>query len=248
MRFQPIEKLSAADECAVALRRAILAGELHAGERLPPERRLAEQFGVNRLTLRSALAQLSGVGLLTVKQGSGYTVADVARVGGPDLFPDILEMARERDELVTLVADLLDVRRSLARSVLGRLAACACAADLERIESAVDHFEALCNQTPADLLAFVEADLAIVAAMVDGTGSAVLRMSINPVILAVSQIRELAVAMYVDPRDNLAGHRLLLTWLRNPELATVDYIVGELEKRDRRTVERMSAPTLRTVP
>ena len=240
MRFQTIEKQSASGECLVALRRAILSGDLRAGQKLPPERRLAGQFGVNRLTLRSALAQLVGHGLLTVRQGSGYTVADVGRVGGPDLLPEVLDMAREQDQLITLVSDLLSVRRGLASSVLARLAQQADEEAIEHIERAVDDFGRLAeNLVPVRM--FVEADFAIVAAMIEGTGSAIMRLCINPVVTAIAQIHELAPAMYIDPKDNLGAHRLLLTWLREPSLAPVTTIINALETRDRATIKRMRA-------
>lgn len=240
MQFQAIEKQSVSSECLTALRRAILRGELRAGQKLPPERRLAEQFGVNRLTLRSALAQLLAHGLVTVKQGSGYTVADVARVGGPDLLPEVLRMAREDGELIELVRDLLNVRRALAGSVLSRLAEKADEEALRHIEIAVDAFAATASG-PADVQAFVEADFVIVAAMIEGTGSAIMRMCLNPVLAAITHIHELAPAMYIDPADNLAGHRLLLSWLRNPKLANVATIIEALEVRDRSTIARMRA-------
>lgn len=241
MKFEPIERQSASAVCAAALRRAILAGEMQAGQRLPPERRLAEEFGVNRLTLRAALAQLLAVGLVTVKQGSGYTVADVARVGGLDLLPEIVEMAREEDELLQLVSDLLNVRRSLASSVLGRLSEMADEEDFVKLEAAIDQFEAIATQGKPLVGDFVDADFAIVAAMVDGTRSPILRMCLNPVIQAVAQIKELASAMYVEPQDNLSGHRLLLSWLRNPSLAPLQTIIDELAKRDEQTIHRMRA-------
>jgi DNA-binding FadR family transcriptional regulator len=239
MKFEPIERQSASAVCAALLRRAILSGEMPAGHRLPSERQLAEDFGVNRLTLRAALAQLLAVGLVTVKQGSGYTVADVARVGGLDLLPEIVEMAREEEELGQLVADLLNVRRSLAASVLGRLAQSAEAEDFVKLEAAIDAFAKLAAQASPRVSDFVDADFAIVAAMVDGTRSPILRLCLNPVIHAVAQIKELASAMYVDPTDNLAGHRLLLSWLREPSLAPLHTVIDALALRDEQTIARM---------
>lgn len=223
-----------------ALRRAILSGELCAGQKLPPERRLAEQFGVNRLTLRAALAQLLAHGLVTVKQGSGYTVADVTRVGGPDLLPEVLTMAREDGKLLALVGDLLSVRRALAGAVLTTLVERADEKALMRIEEAIDAFETA-THTTADVCDFVEADFVIVAAMVEGTGSPILRMCLNPVLAAIAELHELAPAMYLAPKDNLAGHRLLLSWLRTPSLASVSTIMEAFEVRDRLTMAHMQA-------
>lgn len=55
-----------------------LAAEIHAGRlegRLPSETELAERFGVNRHTLRRALAVLSREGLVSTRRGLGSFVA-----------------------------------------------------------------------------------------------------------------------------------------------------------------------------
>jgi len=57
------------------LERAILAGELAAGDFLPAERRLSEQFGVSRSVIREALGRLTSIGLIQSRHGSGTRVA-----------------------------------------------------------------------------------------------------------------------------------------------------------------------------
>jgi len=84
---------SAVDACARAVREAILRGELRPGERLPPERDLADRLGVARLTLRAGLAKLAAAGLVAARQGSGYVVQDFRQRGGPDLVPGLLAAA-----------------------------------------------------------------------------------------------------------------------------------------------------------
>lgn len=49
--------------------------ELSVGDQLPGERRLVEQFGVSRITVRHAIAQLVSEGLLVRKHGRGTFVA-----------------------------------------------------------------------------------------------------------------------------------------------------------------------------
>lgn len=54
---------------------AIISGELKPGDRMPPERVLAEQFGVSRTVIRDAIKTLSGRGIVRVKRGAGIFVA-----------------------------------------------------------------------------------------------------------------------------------------------------------------------------
>lgn len=53
------------------LAREIAAGLLLSGERLPPERQMAREYGVAVGTLRKSLSALEGMGLLDRRQGSG---------------------------------------------------------------------------------------------------------------------------------------------------------------------------------
>jgi GntR family transcriptional regulator len=53
----------------------IESGELPAGERLPPERELAEGLGVSRMTVRQALSSLAARGLVERGVGRGTFVA-----------------------------------------------------------------------------------------------------------------------------------------------------------------------------
>ncbi len=57
---------------------AIGAGTYVAGQRLPSEHALAQQFGVNRHTIRRSMASLCSQGLVRITQGSGTYVEDFA--------------------------------------------------------------------------------------------------------------------------------------------------------------------------
>ena len=58
----------------VRLRDLIRRGDLSHGSRLPPERALAEQFGVGRSSVREAIRSLELQGLLVTRHGSGSFV------------------------------------------------------------------------------------------------------------------------------------------------------------------------------
>jgi GntR family transcriptional regulator len=56
------------------IRQKILTGQLQPGERLPPEKDLAAQFGVSQITIRTALANLEAEDLIIRMRGKGTFV------------------------------------------------------------------------------------------------------------------------------------------------------------------------------
>lgn len=63
-----------AAEVASRLRQSILQGDYGDGDRLPPERQLANDFAVSRGTIRQSLLELERMGLVTRRTGSGTYV------------------------------------------------------------------------------------------------------------------------------------------------------------------------------
>jgi len=82
--------MTASSRITAKLLRAILAGTYPAGEKLPPERDLAQEFGVSRHVLREALKRLDTLGLVSIQQGSGVYVNDIVLQGGVELFEYLL--------------------------------------------------------------------------------------------------------------------------------------------------------------
>lgn len=79
----PNRIMRAVDVVSEALRERITTGALALGERLPPEARLAEEFGVGRAVIREALRSLNALGLVETKNGVGTRVVATAS----DLLP-----------------------------------------------------------------------------------------------------------------------------------------------------------------
>ncbi len=70
IEFRPIKATRAFEEIAEQIRHELSSRRVRAGDRLPPERLLAEQFGVSRNTLREALRSLENAGLLRLQKGA----------------------------------------------------------------------------------------------------------------------------------------------------------------------------------
>lgn len=214
MELQPVNRASAVELCARSLRDAVLRGSYPAGERLPAERQLATSLGVNRVTVRGALAELVKEGLLSVRQGSGYEVRDALSSGGIELLP-ALAGHFDRKANVEAVRDLLAVRRAIAGVVLERLVQHRPSrAAVAAISDAIDGLEALLPK-PA-IADFARADLEVLRAVVSATGSAALRLLLNPIGDVLLAMPGLQAAMFRAPEENVFGWRALVAWLEGP--------------------------------
>ncbi|MGI6656017.1 MAG: FadR/GntR family transcriptional regulator [Desulfobulbus sp.] len=74
MRFKPIKPKKISAQIAEQIRNSILAGDFSPGDKLPPERELAEMFGVSRPSVREGINALASTGLVVSYQGGGTVV------------------------------------------------------------------------------------------------------------------------------------------------------------------------------
>ena len=77
--FEPVKTQRICDEIVRQIRDAVFAGKLRVGDKLPPERMLAEQFETSRTSVREAIRGLEQEGIIQVKKGvtGGLFIADV---------------------------------------------------------------------------------------------------------------------------------------------------------------------------
>jgi GntR family transcriptional repressor for pyruvate dehydrogenase complex len=102
--YQAIKPKKLSEEIFEQIKALIYQGKLKPGDRLPPERALAEHFNVGRPCLREALSQLCGIGLLEIRKRDGYFVRSLSEeIVGP--LHEYIE-----NEMSNLI-DFLEVRR-----------------------------------------------------------------------------------------------------------------------------------------
>jgi GntR family transcriptional repressor for pyruvate dehydrogenase complex len=99
--FEPVQPLTTFEETVERLGTAIRLGLLAPGQRLPPERELAEQLGISRSTLRQAITTLVQSGHLSSVRGrrGGTFVVDappLAQKAGDRLREDWREIVDQR--------------------------------------------------------------------------------------------------------------------------------------------------------
>ncbi len=78
--FGPVERRTVADEIRERIAEGIRSGELQAGERLPAERQLCEQFQVARTSVREAIQGLVSVGYLERRGNRPYVAERLPEV------------------------------------------------------------------------------------------------------------------------------------------------------------------------
>ena len=108
-------------QIAESLRSEIEKGTWKKGERLPAEMTLAKQFGVNRHTVRRAIAALTSDGMLKASQGRGTFVAGgrrlAYRIGRRTRFSQILKDQERRPDGTLLDTQVVRADRHLAEAL-----------------------------------------------------------------------------------------------------------------------------------
>ena len=101
----PVRKTKVYAEVAAQIQRLIAEGRLKPGDKLPPERELAEIFGVSRSSVRDAIRVLEVQGLVEPRHGDGTLVREIpidrlvrpladALTAGKDLLADLFDMRK----------------------------------------------------------------------------------------------------------------------------------------------------------
>ena len=109
-----------AGDIAVQVRRRITGGELLNGERLPPERAFAEQFGVSRGTVRDALRRLEEAGFVEKRPGSGtyvaYSEVETASIARSTSPLELIDTRFALEPQIVRLAVLNATERALAKA------------------------------------------------------------------------------------------------------------------------------------
>lgn len=132
MTFTPIKPKKISAQIAEQIRNSIMSGEFVPGDRLPPERELAEMFGVSRPSVREALNILGASGLVEALQGGGTTVKSLMDQGSGNALSDMIRVEQER------ALDVIEVRKCMESWTAYFAAKRALPEDLRRMEQIVD--------------------------------------------------------------------------------------------------------------
>ena len=137
--FQEIVIESPVDKISRQIRSLITSGQLKPGDRLPPERKLAEKLGVGRTHVREALQKLEFYGILKTLPQSGTVVAGMGITALEGLISDVLQL--ENSDFGSLVETRVLLETHAATLAAKRRTA----DDILSIQKALDAYEKKVN-------------------------------------------------------------------------------------------------------
>lgn len=169
----PIARRKLSDEVADRLLHDIQTGRWAAGDRLPPERTLMEEYGVGRPSVREAMQRLASMGLVEISHGERATVK---AIDARDMLGQIDRSARHL--LLSspgTLGHLKDARLMFEVGMIRMAAVKASEADIEALEDCVARLAA----SQGDPTEFVQADIDFHIAIAAVSG--------NPIYTALSE-------------------------------------------------------------
>ena len=134
--IQPVLKPRLHDQISKQLNKLIAEGLLKPGDRLPPERDLADRFKVSRNSVRDALRTLEARGLIEVRQGDGAYIRETTSAEMYRAMIDVLASKKET------IREIMQVRKIIEPGVAYYAAQKATPTDLKKLEEILKRQEA----------------------------------------------------------------------------------------------------------
>jgi GntR family transcriptional repressor for pyruvate dehydrogenase complex len=198
--LEPVKRTKIYAEVASQIQRLISEGRVKPGDRLPPERELAEIFGVSRTSVRDAIRVLEMQGLVEPRQGEGTLVRQDPADGVIATLADSLAASKG------FTADLFDMRRIL-EPPLARVAALrATGEDIVALEEILDAQEV---RVRADEVAIAE-DTAFHYRLAQVSKNQVIPKVMDVIMDLLAESRARSLQGIKRAEKSLEGHRQIL--------------------------------------
>lgn len=205
MDVKPVERKSIYEVIVDQIRSMIDGGELSPGDKLPPERRLAELFSVSRNTVREAIKSLAEQGVVESRQGAGTFVRETNPEGFAALFAG--EILRRQPKL----RDVFEVRKLLEPEIAAMAARNAMPDDITRLENVLAEQE---RAMQAGLSAGRH-DQMLHAILAKASGNEVMQAMVFALHDDLSELRVEGLQTRERQEASLAAHRAIVEAVRN---------------------------------
>jgi GntR family transcriptional repressor for pyruvate dehydrogenase complex len=170
--FAPVRTERTFEIIANKVRDQIRDGKLRTGDKLPPEREMAQQLGTSRNALREALRSLEHAGLISLHKGArgGAFITD----GNPSA------VAQSMEDLMHLgginLANVTEARLSIETAIVEIAAAKGTTAAFDALDRNIDKVEELTQARDMDATATLNMEFHVLLAEATGNPVLVLMM------------------------------------------------------------------------
>jgi len=178
-------------------------GTLAPGGRVPPERDLAERFGVSRSSLRQALKVLEIMGVISQRVGDGTYL----NAGATSILKEPMEFLILIDDIS--FHELMEARLIAEPELAARAANRATAEDIAELTKVHEYME----QNTADLARFVHYDLLFHKTIFRIAGNRVCSSMFTVVHQSIHELMVLT-SQFVEPEHTLRLHHRILVAIR----------------------------------
>lgn len=191
------------------IKELIKARRLLAGDKLPPERQLAQRLGVSRSTLRAALLSLSEQGVITARQGSGWIVQPSREVVAANLAVYLSLEEVTFDELFA-------ARQAIEPPIAASAAEHRTEAQISAMERCIQAME-----TTSEPESYLQADSDFHALLAAASQNAVFSLIIMPTFHLLHELRQRLASEHSVVSASHLEHRQILEAIRrqDPEAA-----------------------------
>jgi GntR family transcriptional repressor for pyruvate dehydrogenase complex len=198
--LEPVRSTRIYEEIVRQIRMLIADGHLKSGDRLPPERDLAERFRVSRTSVREAMRALESRGLIGIRPGEGAFVREVSIEALVE--PLALVIMTQR----AAIGDLYEARRMLEPPIAALAARRATPEELGEMARILDEQGA---EVAAGRTGLAQ-DAAFHTALAHSTHNHVITRIVTTLMDLLAQSREESLSSPGRPVRSHADHRHVL--------------------------------------
>lgn len=221
LSVEPIKSTRIYEEIVRQIRTLVQEGKLKSGDRLPPERELAESFKVSRTSVREALRTLESMRLIEIRPGEGTFVREISVESLIEPLARVILTEREA------VGELFEARRLLEPAIAGLAARRATKEEIQQMERILDE---QAREVAAGRTGLAQ-DAAFHAAIAGSAHNRAITRIVNVLMDLLTQTREESLQTPGRPTRSHQDHRRVLEAIQRraapaAQRAMLDHLVA----------------------
>lgn len=189
-----------------------IVDELKPGDMLPPERELAQRFGVSRSSIRDAIRRLETVGLLEPRQGVGTVVRDIS---AESVLAPVTSALLQKRKVIT---ELLDVRMIIEPALARRAAVHATAKQIAELTAILSRQEE--KVARGELATEDDSNFHYTIAL--AADNSVMLKLVHVLMDSLRELRERSLEVGGRQEKSLAAHRRILAAIKQGNAAAAE--------------------------